>query len=1160
MVCLNSSLLIIENSVNNSTTYQNYLGSASCIYKLSIVPSITEGLELCRTSDIDTVLLGSSISDIDGLAFLESLTAQGGVVSVASPVENRPTVIMVATEGDPRIAVRAMKLGAQDYLLERDLTPELLQSAVACGILRGRGSANEKARLQLQLQECNDRFRVAMDNVLDCIAIFSAIRDQTGQVIDFRFDYLNPSALASNQMTAADTPRSLCEIFPAVRETGLFVKYCQVVETGEPLVHNDLIYSDVFGTQHLTKAYDASIIKFGDGFITAWRDVTDRKQQEIALQISEERLRLTSEAVNLGTIDFNLLTEQIIWNTTAEILMGYAPGATADYTYADLEARVHPDDRSNVNADVARVTIERPDSTSEYRVILPDGSIRWLRRFGRFYYDDDGRAVRMLGTIEDITDRIATEIERQQAEASLQKLSVKLEQQLQQFDAVASSVPDFIYTFDLSGRFTYVNQPLLDLWQQPLDRAVGKNFHELDYPPELAERLQAQIQQVIATHQPLKDETPYTSFQGTRAYEYIFVPLFSKDSAVEGVAGITRDITDRKQAEILLQASEQRYKALIDITTQIVWNADADGTLLNSNSGTFARQSLEEYQGWGWMEAIHPDDRTRTSELWLLAVANLTPYEIEHRLRRWDGEYRLMSARAVPLLDNDGSVREWVGLHTDITEVRQDEQNLRRSEEFNRRILENNQDCIKVLDLEGRLLYMNDASKRLLEIDDFANYDRALWTQFWGGSERELAQAALETAKAGTISKFEGQCPTVTGVPKWWQVSVVPLHDANGNVEQILSISHDLTERRQAEDKLRQTQALAQSQLLEIEGIYQTAPIGMTIIDVDLRFQRINQRLADINGIAMADHIGRTVREIVPNLADQAEPLLRQVLETGEPVLNLEISGETIAQPGIYRTWIEDFYPLKDETGRSVGINIVAQEITDRKQIEKELEERNQELNRFSYIVSHDLKAPLRAISNLASWISEDLSATIDPDILANLELMRSRISRMDNLIDGLLEYARVGSITASLETFSVEQLLAEIVDSLSIPDSFVVELPAELPSITTNRVLLSQVLANLIGNAYKHHERPDGRIQVTVQPDAEMWEFSVIDDGRGIAPEDQAQVFDIFKTLSGTDKNNTGIGLSIVKKLVETQGGKITIESQLGMGTTFQFTWIAEI
>ena len=1284
MVFPNCRLLIISSSIKNSLKYQNYFRSASSIYTLSIVTSIAEGLDFCHTSTIDTVILTSSISDTDGLNFLESLAAQGG--------NPRPTVIMVAIEGDSKIAVRAMKLGAQDYLLERDLTPELLQSAIASGI--------EKARLQLQLEQGNDRFRAALDNVLDSIGIFSAIRDETGQIIDFRFDYLNPSVFAHKLITAADMHLGFCEMFPSVRETGVFAKYCRVVETGEPLVQDSFVYSSIFEAKFLTKVYDLRVVKLGDGVIATWQDVTDRRQTELAFQESEERLRLTIEAAELGTIDFNLLTGEIIWNAIAEVFMGYEPGAAETYTYADFEARIHPDDRARVNADLVWVTVDRSDSNSEYRVILPDGRVRWLRGFGRFYDDDEGRAVRMLGTIEDVTAAKCAEIHRQKAEDSLQQLSDELERQLQRFNAVASSVPDSIYTFDLLGRFTYANQPLLDLWQRSLDQAVGKDFYELDYPTELADRLRDQLQQVIAEQQPIKDETLYTSFQGTRGYEYIFVPLFSKYGVVEGVAGITRDITDRKQAEVALQASEERYKALIDMTAQIVWNTDPNGKIVHSNVVPFIGQNPEESDGGGWLWAIHPDDRQRTIELWSLALANLTPFEIEHRVRRWDGEYRLMSGRAIPLFNTDGSLREWVGLHTDVTEIRKDEADLRRSEEFNRRILENNQDCIKVIDLDGRLLYMNDNGKKLLGIANFAQYDRSYWTHFWGGSDREVAQTAFDSAVAGTVGKFEGQCPTLTGVPKWWEVNVIPLQDQDGNVDQILVISHDLTDRRHAEDELRLSRALAQYQVLEIEAIYQTAPIGLAVIDVDLRFQRVNRTLAEMNGVTMADHIGRTVREVIPHLADGNESLLRQVLETGKPLLNLELSGETNAQPGIYRTWIANYYPLTDGNGQSFSVNVVVQEITDRKiseavlmeseerfrstfeqasvgiahvaldgrwllvnpklceifgytraellyayfqditypddldhdkecirqmladeiqliEVEKRfihklghivwinltgtlrrdssgaplyfivsiedityrkhsefslqaqavqlaettalVELRNQELNRFSYIVSHDLKAPLRGISNLAAWISDDLPPTIDPDILANLQLMRSRVSRMGGLVDGLLEYARVGSTTASLETFSVEQLLAEIVDLLSIPDSFVVELPTELPQIKTHRVLLGQVLANLIGNAYKHHDRPDGKVQVLVQPGAKIWEFSIIDDGCGIASENQIQVFDIFKTVSGTNKNNSGVGLSIVKKIVETQGGQIKLESAIGIGTTFSFTWILE-
>ncbi|MEG3987981.1 ATP-binding protein [Microcoleus sp. S28C3] len=167
------------------------------------------------------------------------------------------------------------------------------------------------------------------------------------------------------------------------------------------------------------------------------------------------------------------------------------------------------------------------------------------------FYPDHDRwyEVRTYPAANGITVYFKNVTDRIQAEAVLRQTSAELERQLQKFNAFKSSVPDFIYTFDLSGRFIDINKPLLDLWQKSFAEAIGKNCFELDYPVDLAVKLQNQIQEVIQTHQPIKDEMPYTSALGTRAYEYIFVPIFDAEGAVEMVAGVTRDITDRKQAE-----------------------------------------------------------------------------------------------------------------------------------------------------------------------------------------------------------------------------------------------------------------------------------------------------------------------------------------------------------------------------------------------------------------------------------------------------------------------------------------------------------------------------------------------------------------------------------------------------------------------------------
>ena len=222
------------------------------------------------------------------------------------------------------------------------------------------------------------------------------------------------------------------------------------------------------------------------------------------------------------------------------------------------------------------------------------------------------------------------------------------------------------------------------------------------------------------------------------------------------------------------------------------------------------------------------------------------------------------------------------------------------------------------------------------------------------------------------------------------------------------------------------------------------------------------------------------------------------------------------------------------------------------------LEERNLELDRFSHIVSHDLKAPLRGISNLSEWIEEDLGDKLTEDTQYHLHLQRERIARMENLIDGLLQYARVGRQNATTETVDVRQLLAEVIDSINPPVGFAIAIEDKMPILTTQRLFLEQIFSNLISNGIKHHPRLDGKINISVCEQERFYEFAIADDGAGIAPMAQTKIFDIFHTLNkGDGKSNTGVGLAIVKKIVEERGGKITVESTVGKGTTFIFQWM---
>ena len=248
------------------------------------------------------------------------------------------------------------------------------------------------------------------------------------------------------------------------------------------------------------------------------------------------------------------------------------------------------------------------------------------------------------------------------------------------------------------------------------------------------------------------------------------------------------------------------------------------------------------------------------------------------------------------------------------------------------------------------------------------------------------------------------------------------------------------------------------------------------------------------------------------------------------------------------------------EVGNKRIILSLARDLTERKRAENQMIEKNKELDQFAYIVSHDLKAPLRAINNLSQWIEEDLGPLSTDEIRTNMELLRGRVKRMENLIQGVLEYSRVGSVDSPVIQCNIRQLLGEILQDINPPHQFVIEILGEMPIFTTQVVKLRQVFANLIDNGIKHHHRDKGRIQIGVEDTGAFYKFSVSDDGPGINLINNEKIFEIFHVLQPRDqKENTGIGLAIVKKIVEDQKGKIVLTSQLGESTVFSFTWAKE-
>ena len=385
-----------------------------------------------------------------------------------------------------------------------------------------------------------------------------------------------------------------------------------------------------------------------------------------------------------------------------------------------------------------------------------------------------------------------------------------------------------------------------------------------------------------------------------------------------------------------------------------------------------------------------------------------------------------------------------------------------------------------------------------------------------------------------------------------------------------VAVWRDISERMKIKQALQQSEA-------KFRTLVTQAPVGIFQTDYQGDCLYVNPRWLEITGLSVAEAMGKGWSNALhpEDKARVYQEWYKAAATEGEFV-----SEYRFRTPDGKVTWVSGTaVGLYDDRQELTGYFGTIVDISERKRAEAlsrkqkkqliginqhlkqtstQLEKRNQELYKFTYVVSHDLKAPLRAISSLAEWIEEDIEAKLNDDTRQNFELLKNRVNRMQRFIESLLKYSRIGREKTPPETFSVKDLLVDIIDSLAPPTTFAIAIGEFMPTLKTQKIALEQVFTNLISNAIKHHPNQAGKIAISTTEDEKFYYFSVTDDGSGIAPEHQERIFRIFQTLSNRDQSdNTGIGLSIVKKIVESQGGTIELESAIGKGTTFRFSWL---
>ena len=382
-----------------------------------------------------------------------------------------------------------------------------------------------------------------------------------------------------------------------------------------------------------------------------------------------------------------------------------------------------------------------------------------------------------------------------------------------------------------------------------------------------------------------------------------------------------------------------------------------------------------------------------------------------------------------------------------------------------------------------------------------------------------------------------------------------------GATKALLRLYERDQEKRFLLDQLHEANRQNVAQLAELQSIYATAPVGLAVLDTELRYLRVNDLLAVKNGIPADQHIGRTVREIIPSIAGAVETACRELIATGKPRLNVEMTGQTAAQPGSNRTWLSSYFPLKDLNGECIGINVVVQDLTEQKRLEERLRDADKRKDEFLAVLGHEWRNPLGVISNAF----ELLPASETPESQEIRAIIKRQVTRMTHLTNDLLDVSRIsaGQIEIEKQSCDFAAIVREAVeDYRGVLNSVGIRLELQLPQdpiwVLGDCRRLAQSVGNLLHNTHKFTP-PGGTVTVTlgVVPNQPTAVLKVRDTGIGMDQSTLTRLFEPFsQALRSFDRSRggLGLGLTLVKGFIESHGGTVSASSE-GLGTGSEFT-----